>query len=277
MSTATAALGLADDEVALIITCDDLGFSHGSNLAIYDALREERATSASVMVPAPWARAAAASFQGEDVGVHLTLNSEFDQYRWGPITHAPSLLDGDGAFPRTIDDVWEHADSDEVHREWQAQIARAELWGFTLTHLNAHLPGVELKPEFFDVYLDLADEHRLALRLPSPAEERRIGFPFRVLAAERGVLAPDRVMMLSTLGSDEEQLRDAIAALEPGVTEVRVHPALDSAELRAATHEWSTRVAEAELLCILHEIVIDNQTRPIRSVGYRELTDAMRR
>ena len=277
MSTATDALGLADDEVALIVTCDDLGFSHGSNLAIYEALREQRATSASVMVPAPWARAAAANFHGEDIGVHLTLNSEFDQYRWGPITHAPSLLDGDGAFPRTIDDVWEHADSVEVHREWQAQIARAELWGFTLTHLNSHLSGVELKPEFFDVYLDLADEHRLAVRLPGPAEERRIGFPFRVLADERGVLAPDRVMLLSTLGSDEEQLRDGIAALEPGITEVRVHPAVDSAELRAATHEWSTRVAEAELLCILSEIVRDTETRPIRRLGFRELTEAMRR
>ena len=277
MSTATEALGILDNEVALIVTCDELGFSHGSNLAIYEALREQRATSASVMVPAPWARAAAANFRGEDVGVHLTLNSEFDQYRWGPITHAPSLLDGDGAFPRTIDDVWEHADSDEVHREWQAQIARAELWGFTLTHLTAHLSGVELKPEFFDVYLDLADEHRLAVRLPGPEEERRIGFPFRVLADERGVLAPDKVMLLSTLGSDEEQLRDGIAALQPGVTEVRVHPSVDSAELRAATHEWATRVAEAELLCILGEIVRDTKTRPIRRIGYGALTEAMRR
>ena len=67
--------------------------------------------------------------------MHLTLNAEHDRYRWGPITHAPSLLDGDGGFPRTIDDLWEHADLDEVRRECRAQIERAILWGFDVTHL----------------------------------------------------------------------------------------------------------------------------------------------
>ncbi len=105
--TATAErLGLGPEERVLIVTCDELGFSYGANVAIYDALRSGRATSATVMVPAPWARGAARSYAGEDVGVHLTLNAELDLYRWGPITHAPSLLDGDGAFPRTVDDVW---------------------------------------------------------------------------------------------------------------------------------------------------------------------------
>ena len=162
------------------------------------------------MIPAPWSLAAA-NDDGEDIGVHLTLNSELDQYRWGPMTPcAPSLLDGDGAFPRTIDDVWEHADTEEVRREWQAQIERVELWGFSIHHLNADLAGVELKPEFFDVFLDLADEYRLAVRLPGPEEERRIGFPFRELARERAVLAPDHVMLLSALGADEVQLRVAL-------------------------------------------------------------------
>ena len=191
MTTATDALGLDADTTVIILTCDELGFSYGVNSAIYAALRMHQATSASVMVPAPWARAAAAHYNGEDVGVHLTLNSELDQYRWGPITQSPSLLDGDGAFPRTIDDIWEHADTEEVRREWQAQIERAQLWGFTVGHLDAHLAGVELKPEFFDVYLDLAERYRLPIRLPAAAEERRIGFPFRALATERGVLAPD--------------------------------------------------------------------------------------
>ena len=191
MTTATEALGLDADATVIILTCDELGFSYGVNSAIYAALRMHQATSASVMVPAPWARAAAAHYHGEDVGVHLTLNSELDQYRWGPITHSPSLLDGDGAFPRTIDDVWEHADTEEVRREWQAQIERAQLWGFAIGHLGAHLSGVELKPEFFDVYLDLAEKYRLPIRLPGAADERRIGFPFRALATERGVLAPD--------------------------------------------------------------------------------------
>ncbi|HEY5274756.1 MAG TPA: ChbG/HpnK family deacetylase [Acidimicrobiales bacterium] len=277
MTTATEALGLDPQAAVVILTCDELGFSYGVNSAIYAALRMHQATSASVMVPAPWARAAAAHYNGEDVGVHLTLNSELDQYRWGPITQSPSLLDGDGAFPRTIDDIWEHADTEEVRREWQAQIERAQLWGFAIGHLDAHLSGVELKPEFFDVYLDLAEKYRLPIRLPGAADERRIGFPFRALATERGVLAPDRVIALGTLGDDEATLREALSSLEPGVTELHVHPAHDSPELRAATPSWETRVNEVTLLEIAAKILDEGGPSAPQRIGYGVMTQAMRR
>src|ERR1700722_17969205 len=187
-------LGHPADAKLLILNCDDLGFCHAANVGVYDALRQGLATSASLMVPCPWARAAAAAYRGEDIGVHLTVNAEHELYRWGPITHAPSLLDGDGGFPRTVDDVWEHADLDEVCREWRAQIERAIYWGFDVSHLDAHITGVELKPEFFDVYLDLADEFRLPVRLPAREAEARVGFPFRAIAEERSVLSPDHVI-----------------------------------------------------------------------------------
>ena len=106
------------------------------------------------MVPCPWARDAAAQYRGEDVGVHLTLNAEYDLYRWGPITHAPSLLGGDGGFPRTIEDVWDHADIDEVRKELRAQVERAILWGFDISHLDSHMGTLQLKPEFFVCYCD---------------------------------------------------------------------------------------------------------------------------
>jgi chitin disaccharide deacetylase len=277
MTTATDALGVDADTTVIILTCDELGFSYGVNSAIYAALRMHQATSASVMVPAPWARAAAAHYNGEDVGVHLTLNSELDQYRWGPITQSPSLLDGDGAFPRTIDDIWEHADTEEVRREWQAQIERAQLWGFTVGHLDAHLAGVELKPEFFDVYLDLAERYQLPIRLPAAADERRIGFPFRALATERGVLAPDAVISLGTLGQDEASLRAALSDLGPGVTELHVHPAHDSPELRAATPSWETRVNEVTLLELATKILDEGGESAPQRIGYGNLTEAMRR
>jgi chitin disaccharide deacetylase len=277
MTTATDALGLDANTTVIILTCDELGFSYGVNSAIYAALRMHQATSASVMVPAPWARAAAAHYNGEDVGVHLTLNSELDQYRWGPITQSPSLLDGDGAFPRTIDDIWEHADTEEVRREWQAQIERAQLWGFAVGHLDAHLSGVELKPEFFDVYLDLAERYRLPIRLPAAADERRIGFPFRALATERGVLAPDAVISLGTLGQDEASLRRALSNLGPGVTELHVHPAHDSPELRAATPSWETRVKEVMLLEVATKILDEGGESGPQRIGYGKLTEAMRR
>ena len=126
-------------------------------------------TSATLMVPCPWAREASSRYRGEDIGVHLTLNAEFELYRWGPITHAPSLLEGDGGFPGTMEDVWDHADLDEVRRECRAQIERAILWGFDVSHLDAHMGTLQLRPEFFDVYLDLAVEFGLPLRMTRPA------------------------------------------------------------------------------------------------------------
>ncbi|HVB06396.1 MAG TPA: ChbG/HpnK family deacetylase [Acidimicrobiales bacterium] len=248
MAALVERLGLAPGTRALVVSCDDLGFSHEANTAIYGALRSGAATSASLMVPGPWARAAAAEYRGEAVGVHLVLNAELDLYRWGPITHSPSLLDGDGAFPRTVDDVWEHADLDEVRREWRAQLERAVLWGIGVDHLDAHLGGVELKPEFFDVYLDLAEEYHLPVRLPGPDAERRLGFPFRELAHERGIVSPDRAVAMSALGTTVAEIRAAVAGLPEGVTEVYLRPALDSPALRYAAPDWAERVREAELL-----------------------------
>ena len=136
------------------------------------------------MVPCPWARDAAAMYRGEDVGVHLTLNAEWDTYRWGPITHSPSLLDGDGGFPRTVEDVWDHADLDEVRKECRAQIERAIYWGFDVSHLDSHMGTMQLRPEFFDVYLELAVDFRLPLRMaPARAAERLDRLP--VPAARR--------------------------------------------------------------------------------------------
>jgi predicted glycoside hydrolase/deacetylase ChbG (UPF0249 family) len=248
MASLAERLKLDSDTRYLIISCDELGFCQSVNAAIYEALRAKRATSASLMVPAPWARAAGADYRGEDIGVHLTLNSELDLYRYGPITHAPSLLDGDGGFPRTIADVWEHADVIEVRREWRAQIERAILWGFRVSHLDAHLGGVELKPEFFDIYLDLAAEFKLAVRLPALEEEPRVGFPFRALAEERGIVAPDKVYSLSSFGRTGEEIRAAIDELEPGVTEIHLHPGKETAELQGADPDWRTRVDEDDLL-----------------------------
>ena len=173
------------------------------------------------MVPCPWARDAAARYRGEDVGVHLTLNAEHDRYRWGPITHAPSLLDGDGGFPRTVDDVWDHADLDEVRRELRAQVERAILWGFDVSHLDTHMGTLQLRPEFFDVYLDLAVEFGLPLRLSGASSERSIGFPFRRLAAEEGVLFPDHfVQVARASGRGRTHRAGSSTDLRPGVTEV---------------------------------------------------------
>ena len=145
-------LGYADDARLVILSCDDLGSCHGATVGVYQAMREGSATCASIMMPAPWAHFASEMYAGDDIGVHLTLNAEHPSYRWGPLTHAPSLLSGEGGFPRSVDDLWEHADSTEVLRECRAQIERAIAWGIDVTHLAPHLTSITLRPEFFDVY-----------------------------------------------------------------------------------------------------------------------------
>jgi predicted glycoside hydrolase/deacetylase ChbG (UPF0249 family) len=241
------ALGYAPDAKLLIITGDDLGVSYATNSAIYDSLRRGAVTSAGLVVPGPWAREAASSYRGEDVGAHLTLNAEYDLYRWGPVTHAPSLLDGDGGFPRTLVDLWEHADVDEVRKECRAQVERAIYWGFNVSHLSAHLGALELRPEFFDVALELAVEFCLPLRLPGADQQHQAGFPFRQLAAEEGVLSPDRLVRPGRGHSAKAAIDKILVDLPPGVTELVLRPARDTEELRAVIPDWPARVEDHDI------------------------------
>ena len=276
MPTVAERLGYTPDAKLLILNCADLGFCHASTVGVYDALRQGIGTSASLIVPAPWAREAASEFRGDDVGVRLTLNAEHDLYRWAPITHAPSLLDGDGGFPRTVSDVWDHADLDEVRRECRAQIERAVLWGFDISHLDAHLDALLLRPEFFDVYLELAVDFALPLRLLSAEAEPNVGFPVRQLAADEGVLFADRFPTLPAVGA-RQAFGELVANLEPGITELTLHPAIDTPEVRAITTDWRQRVADHVLLVADRGLDRMIAEAGVTLIGYRPLRDAMRR
>ena len=285
-------LGHAPDAKLLIVTADDLGSSHAANVGVYETLRSGLATSASLMVPGPWAREAASRYRGEDVGVHLTLNAEYDLYRWGPITQAPSLLDGDGGFPRTTTDLGEHADVDEVRRECRAQIERAIYWGFDVSHLSSHLGAMEQRPELFDVALELSLDFHLPLRLPDPSGQLDMGFPFRELAAAEGVLSPDHLVRVGLprgaeprpAGRRREEERPAsrrvvekaLFELRPGVTEVCLHPAVDTPELRALAPDWANRVDDHDLATSDRSIASLAARAGATLIGYRELRDLQR-
>ena len=268
-------LGFAADDRVLIISCDDLGLTHSSNEGVLSALRAGVATCASIMVPAPWARHAAQSVTADDdIGVHLTLNAEHDCYRFGPLTHAPSLLSGDGGFPSAIDDLWEHADPAEVRRELRTQVTRAQAWGIDVTHLAPHLSAITLRPEFFDAYLDVAVEFQLPIRLPSTVSTAEAGFPFRTLAAEEGVFFPDNFDHDWRAGSRQRVL-DAIERLSPGVTELHLQPAIDTPEVRALTSDATGWIDDHQFLLepAVREVLT---TSGVHLIGYRELRSAMR-
>ncbi len=276
MSELAARLGHSADTRLVIISCDDLGSCHAANMGVYEAMRVGRATCASLMVPAPWARDAAnRATADDDIGVHLTLNCEYDAYRFGPITHAPSLVSGDGGFPRSVNDLWEHADPAEVLRECTAQIERALAWGVDVTHLAPHLSAITLRPEFFDVYLELACEFSLPIRLPSTISADDAGFPFRRLAADEGIVFPDHFDHDWRAGS-RERVYEAIRTLQPGVTEIHVQPVLDTPEVRALTPDAQGWIDDYGLVTsddTLTELLADSGAVPI---GYRQLRDVMR-
>ena len=242
VSTLVERLGYPADAKLVIVSCDDLGSCHAANVGVY--------------------------------GVHLTLNAEHEQYRWGPVTHAPSLLSGETGFPRTIDDLWEHADADEVHRELKAQISRAIAWGIDVTHLAPHLTAITLRPEFFGIYLELAVEFELPVRLPSTVTEDQAGFPFRKLAADEGIVFPDHFDHDWRAGSRERVLR-ALDGLRPGVTELHIQPAADTPEVRALTtnaERWIDDLAFATDGTLADAL----DAAGAEPIGYRLLRDLMR-
>jgi len=268
-------LGGPPDAKLLIVNCDDLGLSHAVNVGVYDALRRGHATSATLMVPCPWARDAVARYRGEDVGVHLTLNAEWDHYRWGPITPSPSLVDGDDAFPREVDALWRRAVIEEVRSECRAQIQRALAWGLDVTHLDSHIHALQLPPHFFGVYLDLAVEFRLPMRLSGARTDAATETRLRKAAARAGVVVPDRIVHLHEMGT-RKILERVFRDLRPGVTEIYAHPAVDTPELRAFAQDWSDRVND-------HDLLTDDITIPTlieragaTLIGYRPLRELMR-
>ena len=276
MTTCAERLGFGSDDRVVIVNCDDFGLAHSVNVAIEESIRLGSATSASLMVPTPWAREAVGRSQGLPVGVHLTLNFELPEYRWGPITQAPSLLDGDGGLPRTVVDLWEHADIAEVRRECRAQVERAMLWGLEVTHLDSHMGALQLRPEFFDVYLELAVDFDLPIRMLGAAAEPLVGFPFRSLAADNGVWFPDHFVYAGGVGS-RAALTEALKDLRPGLTELYLHPTIDTEEIAAMTPSAPQRVDDFELLRPGGWLEEQLAACGAATCSFSELRDGMRR
>ena len=274
MESLAEALGSNADARLLIISADLVGSTHAATMGGFSALREGVATTATVMMPGPWSRYAAdRRTDDDDLGVHLTLNAELDCFRWGPLTSAPSLLDGDGGFPRTVADLWDHADLDEVRRECRAQLERAQLRGIDVTHLTTHLGTLQQRPEFFDVLLDIACEAELPVRLEGPDAEESAGFPFRRLAAEEGVLCPDHFRLVR--GGARTHFDRTLAALEPGVTVVAFEPAIAAEEIRAID---PTATARMDDLAVLTDRTLPDRITAAGAtlIGFRELRELQR-
>ena len=232
-------LGYPAGSKLLIIHADDLAVAHSVDSASFDALDKNAATSASIMVPCPWLTEVAnyaKSHPDADLGLHLTLTSEWKTYRWGavaPADEVPGLVGPDGTLWSDTPFVGQHAKPDEAEREIRAQIERAMALGIRPTHLDTHMGSVLASPEIFAVYVKLAHEFHLpflAVRIPG-AE--------RLLAAlsEKDIVLDSVVIAAPTVHADQWQefYLNAVRNLKPGLTEMIVHLGHDDAELQAIT------------------------------------------
>ncbi|MBX9702494.1 MAG: ChbG/HpnK family deacetylase [Acetobacteraceae bacterium] len=231
MASLAERLGHGPGARLLIVNCDDLGVSRPANRAILRAMTQGLATSASLMVPCPWAEEAARMLRGLPVGVHLTLTSEYAAPRWRGLTAGASLHDAAGFLhARTVPALASVA-AEEARAECRAQIEAALGWGVDVTHLDAHMNIMQARADLFEVMLDLATAFRLPVRMFPAAIADRYGFPARARAAARGVPCPDH-LLYPWPRPMREVLLEALPALPPGVTEIFAHPVEDGSELR---------------------------------------------
>src|SRR5215211_6650766 len=175
-------LGYPPDTRLLIVNADDFGMSHAINAGILRSLTDGVARSATLMAPCPWALHAMRLLRDHpDIafGVHLTVISEFADYRWGPLSprhEVPSLLDETGSFYSNDRqaELLAHAKLDELETEFRAQIECVLAAGMRPTHLDWHCLYDGGRPEIFDLTLGLATEYGLALRVFDPASSERL-------------------------------------------------------------------------------------------------------
>jgi chitin disaccharide deacetylase len=233
-------LGYPADSKLLIVHADDLAVAHSVDTASFEALDKNAVTSASVMVPCSWlieVASYAKAHPDADLGLHLTLTSEWKFYRWGPVASKDkvgSLLDpAEYLWPET-GPAAQHINPEEAEREIRAQIERAVSAGIHPTHLDSHMGVLFSTPDLFAVYVKVAHEYNLpflAVRLPGSSSQ------VLSLLSEKDVVLDSIVMANPAVHSGEwkDFYINAVKNLKPGLTEMIVHLGHDDAELQAVT------------------------------------------
>ncbi|MGC4034985.1 MAG: polysaccharide deacetylase family protein [Chitinophagaceae bacterium] len=172
-STYAERLGFPKNAKVVIVHVDDVGMSFDSNEGAITAMTKGIATSCSVMMPCPWVPGYVHYLKqhpNTDAGLHLTLTSEWDDYRWPPLSgkpKSPGLVDPEGAMWPEVEDVVKHASADEVETEVRAQIERAKEIGFTPTHMDSHMGTLFATPAFLQRYVKLAIEYQIPVMFPA--------------------------------------------------------------------------------------------------------------
>src|SRR3984893_2973021 len=266
LATSTAALhrketsrlverpGYPPDAKLLIVHADDLGMAHSINLASIKGLESGLVSSASIMIPCSWLPEIAAyarTHPEADLGLHLTLTSEWSLYRWGPVLakeRVPSLLDSSGYLFATETEAAAHIDAKEAEAEIRAQIMRARALGIQPTHLDSHMGTLYQNKVLFEILLRVARENKLPFRV---SQEWFARAPFMPALLGPDDLVLDRTISIEpavTPGDWARFYTNEIKSLRPGVTDMIVHLAFADEEMKGVSFghpnwgaEWRQR------------------------------------
>lgn len=235
-------LGYPKDAKLVIIHADDLGVSHSENAASIAAMEKGCVSSASIMVPCPWFPEIAAYAQSNpaaDLGLHITLTSEWKYYKWGPVTakeKVPGLVNKNGFLYSTVDSVFQNSNALEAEEEIINQVLRAKQFGIDPTHLDAHMGTALYRLDFLKAYLKAGHRFKIPVFIP-----RQLEIPLKV---KFDTLLTDKdVIVDNILSADPADFKTGFKAfytngiknLKPGLTYLILHTAYDDAEMRAIT------------------------------------------
>src|SRR5882724_1326841 len=274
-------LGYPRDAKLLIVHADDLGAAHSINSASIKGLESGLVSSASIMVPCPWLPEIAAYARAHpeaDLGLHLTLTSEWSLYRWGPVLgkeRVPSLLDSNGYLYSLENEAAAHMDPREAEAEIRAQIARARALGIQPTHLDSHMGTLYQSKALFETLLRVARENKLPFRV-SQEWFTRAPFMPTLLGPDDVVL--DRTISIEPTVAPEDWSKfyaNEIKNLRPGVTDMIVHLAFADEEMKGVTFghpnwgaEWRQRDFDFVTSDAFRKLLKENN---VKLITWREL------
>src|SRR6187431_181223 len=235
-------LGYPKDAKLVIIHADDLAVSHSENAASIAAMEKGSVSSASIMVPCPWLPEIAAYAQSHpaaDLGLHITLTSEWKYYKWGPVTakeKVPGLINKNGFLYSSVDSVYQFASAAEVEEEIRNQVIRSKQFGVDPTHLDAHMGTALQRLDYFQAYLKIGHEFRIPVFIPRILETP-LKVKFDSIVSDRDVLVD---YILSASPGDLKTgfanfYTNGLKNLKPGLTYLIIHTAYDNDEMRAVT------------------------------------------
>ena len=242
LKTIQERLGYPKDAKLVIIHADDLGVSHSENAASITAMEKGSVSSASIMVPTPWFPEIAAYAQthpAADLGLHITLTSEWKYYKWGPVTakdKVPGLVNKNGFLYSSVDSVYQTASAAEVETEIRNQVIRAKQFGIDPTHLDAHMGAALQRLDYFKAYLKVGHEFKIPVFIPRILEAG-LKVKLDTIVSDKDVLV-DHILSASPQDFKTGLANfytNGIKNVKPGLTYLIIHTAYNDDEMRAVT------------------------------------------